>query len=112
MAKKNKTTIKYFLLLALLFIIPISISNASSAEQEVQKFVEKVADQIILVVKNRSTSDSNKADKLMNIIQVNFDTNWMGRFALGREYRQLSSEQKKQYSKLYKQYLRNTYFPY
>lgn len=97
----------------LFFIVPlISITHASYADQsDVKKFVEGVADDVISIVRNNSSSNGRKADKLLRVIKSNFDTEWMGKFVLGRDYRKLSSSEKRKYHQLYTQYLRNTYFP-
>lgn len=92
-----------------LIFLPATVSSAD--EKDVQKFVEKVADTIISVVKNHSTSEQKQADQLLEVINSNFDTVWMGKFVLGRDYRDLSDSQKNEYAKLYNHYLRNTYFP-
>ena len=90
-------------------LIPTSYSSAN--ETEVKNFVSGVADDIISIVKHRSAASNRKADKLLSLIKSNFDTEWMGRFVLGRDYRTLSSSEKNRYHKLYNHYLRNTYFP-
>lgn len=93
----------------MLVLIPTYFSSANQGD--VKKFVEDVADDIIAIVRNESISNNRKADKLLSVIKSNFDTEWMGKFVLGRDYRTLSSSEKRKYHKLYNHYLRNTYFP-
>jgi len=110
MQKNNlRTRIAKIAFSIFLILLPTTLSNAN--EKDVQKFVEKVADQIIKIVKNPNIPTQKQADQLLDIINTNFDTIWMSKFALGRDYRDLSEEQKKEYTKLYNYYLRNTYFP-
>jgi phospholipid transport system substrate-binding protein len=102
------TKIKFILLVAISMLMTIS---SSANETEVKKFVAGFADDIISIVKHRSATNNSKADKLFRIVTSTFDTEWMGRFALGRDYRKFSSSEKSKYHKLYNLYLRNTYFP-
>jgi phospholipid transport system substrate-binding protein len=110
MIKNNFTTqIKTIAFFLCLILIPSQFSSADEAD--IKKFVGNIADNIIKVVKNQGTSKDYKANKLLKIIKTNFDTPWMSKFALGRDYKTLSSSDKKKYKKLYEHYLRNTYFP-
>ncbi len=110
MIKNNITSqIKAIAFFLCLVLIPSQFSSAS--EEDIKKFVSHVADDIIKIVKNDNTSKDYKANKLLRIIKSNFDTPWMSKFVLGRDYKTLSSNQKKKYKKLYENYLRNTYFP-
>ena len=97
------------IIFAFLILIPVQFSNAGEAE--VKTFVEDVASQIMKIVTDHHTSDDTKADHLLTVIKTNFDTHWMGKFVLGREYRQLPTERQKKYDDLYNSYLKNTYFP-
>lgn len=92
-----------------LILLPTAVSSAN--EKDIQKFVEGVADQIIKVVKDPNLSTQKQADQLLGIITANFDTTWMAKFVLGRDYRDLAEDKKSEYTKLYNHYLRNTYFP-
>ncbi len=104
----NRTKIKFILFVVVSILMPTYFSSADQGD--VRKFVADVADDIIAIVRNKSASN-RKADKLLSVIKSNFDTEWMGKFVLGRDYRKLSSSEKRKYHKLYNHYLRNTYFP-
>jgi len=84
---------------------------AKADETDVKNFMNNVAQQIIKTVTSTSTSNDEKANQLLDIIKTNFDTQWMAKFALGREYRNLSNDNQQKYESLYNIYLKNTYFP-
>lgn len=107
--KQNNFLAQIRTIVLLLILLPCQFSSANEAD--IKDFVTDVANGIIKVVKNKNTSVDYKANKLLKIIKSNFDTPWMSKFALGRDYKTLSSSDKKKYKKLYEHYLRNTYFP-
>jgi len=95
-------------ILVFLFVIP---SAVNADEAKIDKFINDSAHEIISIVTNTSLTDEKKSKKLGNVINERFDTIWMSKFVLGREYRSLSQIQQSQYLSLYQKYLQNTYFP-
>ena len=99
-------------MVALIVVLTPVISLLSFAEEEsVRVFVDKVAQQLIGVVKSPKVSLKNKLNKVREIISETFDIAWMSKFAMGVNYRKLSDIQKNRYKILYLNYLVNNYFP-
>jgi phospholipid transport system substrate-binding protein len=95
-----------------ILIIFIFLSNTSIAStQDVENFVDKVADRIIKIVTNKNSSEKTKSSQILKMINDEFDVKWMSRFTLGRSYRKLSDSQQESYIDLYTQYLCNNYSP-
>lgn len=92
---------------AVVWVLPARAAN----EEQAKKFVSTMADKVILIVQDASLSDAAKEDQLVKIFNDNVDTDWMGRFALGRYFTRLNDGEKKHYLKLYHDYLLNNYIP-
>ena len=97
---------------AMVIIFTPIVSLLSFAEAEnVKKFTDKVAQELIVNMRDPNVSETEKRAKVKAIINENFDVMWMSKFALGINYRKLSSAQKAKYESLYSNYLLNNYFP-
>ena len=100
------------MMMAAVLIFTPFISLLSFAQEEgVKTFIDQVARKLIDTMKDSSSSTKTKRDKVKEILENNFDVEWMGRSAMGVNYRKLTSEQKEQYAPLYLNYLLNNYFP-
>lgn len=90
------------------FILP-HYSFAST--QEAKQFVETVSNKALTIIENTSLNDSKKFAQLSDLFSTSVDTNWMGRFAIGSHWRELSEEQKQNYLTLYSNFLIYSYVP-
>jgi phospholipid transport system substrate-binding protein len=104
----SKTIKKYALV-----IIFIANSHLAAADplQNVQTYINDLANQVIDVVKNKSTSKQFKTDKIFGLLQANFNLNWMSKFVIAQNYRQLSADQKTTYQTTYGLYFLYSYLP-
>jgi len=91
-----------------ILLIP-TISHADDAK--ITKFINDSASEIITIVNNTSLDTQKKSNKLGKVINDKFDTDWMAKFVLGRDYKSLSFLEKDKYVSLYRKYLQDTYFP-
>ena len=100
------------ILLTLFFLFNFDALAQNDTPQEmIKKFVQIIGDQIIDVAKDKSLSEFQKKQKIINIIDKSTDSKWIARFVLGKNHKTVSEEQKKQFMSMYREFMINTYGP-
>lgn len=99
---------KKFIAACLIFLIA---SPSFAAAPEVQKFVEEIGNTIIKIASDTSLSETKKKDKIIAVIDTAIDSNWIGRFVLGKNYKTANDAEKERFTKLYRDFMINTYGP-
>ena len=84
---------KILVTLFLLFSFDALAQNDTPQEM-IKKFVQIIGDQIIDVAKDKSLSEFQKKQKIINIIDKSTDSKWIARFVLGKNHKTASEEQK------------------
>ncbi len=111
----NKIFSKIFSKIKKLFLIIVLLVNANVAladqNQAVQDYVNTLANQVIAIVKNKSESQKSKTDQLFSLLQINFNLDWMARFVIAQNYRQLNPDQQTDYQNTYAKYFLYSYLP-
>ncbi len=69
------------------------------------KYVENVGNKAIETLSNKKLDKEVKRNKIEQLFRDNVDINWIGKFVLGRFFRQATDEQKKRYFKEYETFL-------
>jgi phospholipid transport system substrate-binding protein len=77
----------------------------ASSKETASKYVEKLGDTALATISNKSFSKDQKQAKLDALFSDNVDFNWVGRFVMGRYWRQATDAQKARYLKEYKKFL-------
>lgn len=97
------------LLIAAVMVSSLCV-NACLAQSvdEVRKFVQLNTEQILDIINSAS---EEKDDKLTKMFEDVVDSNWMARFAIGAEWRNLDDHQQVIYLKAYSAYLLKIYLP-
>jgi phospholipid transport system substrate-binding protein len=94
---------RHFLTLAAVAaVVPLS-AKAQGAEKAAA-FVKSTGDRLVAVV-NGSGSTSAKRTQMTQIINADVDVDGIGRFCLGRFWKQATAEQQKQYLALFHEFL-------
>lgn len=101
-----KTRIILVALIGLLVWAPAAHADVDQA----QKFVTDLGDRVISILSS-TQSNGQKEETLKTIFRNAVDTNWMGRFVLGRYYRTIKPEQQERYLNLYEEFLIQMYIP-
>ena len=101
---------KILVTLFLLFSFDALAQNDTPQEM-IKKFVQIIGDQIIDVAKDKSLSEFQKKQKIINIIDKSTDSKWIARFVLGKNHKTANEEQKKQFMSMYREFMINTYGP-
>lgn len=98
------------LAIAALAIVPLAAAGAASTSSEaVKTVVRTTADDVIAVLKDGSLSTDQKRDKIIDIVDRNFDFGTLSRLVLARNWSKLSPEQQEQFVAEFKRHLSITY---
>ena len=97
---------KIFISLSLIIMfLPLSIAEE---KQELIKFVNNTAKQVILVIESTNTNPQ-KEQKLSDIFCNSVDIIWMAKFALGKYYKKINQTELEEYLVAYKNFMISTY---
>lgn len=96
--------------LLIFFISNTALAKDPDQSIKVKNFVNQIGKEIISIA-NEKGSESKKRDKIIEVIDVAIDSNWIARFVLGKNYRRANSEQRKKFTELYRKFMINTYGP-
>lgn len=111
-----KNLLKNPLIILINFILISFYSFTSLAQEqneilEVKTFVEEMGNKIINIAKEKNTSEAKIREKIINEIDMVIDSEWIAKFVLGKNYKNLNDQQKKQFISLYRDFMINTYGP-
>ena len=111
-----KNFLKNPLIILINFILISFYSFTSLAQEqaeilEVKTFVEELGNKIINIAKEKNTSEAKIREKIINEIDIVIDSEWIAKFVLGKNYKNLNDQQKKQFISLYRDFMINTYGP-
>lgn len=95
------------LLAALALIMTISAAQAAPAPQ--QAFIDKIASDMLAIVKNDSLPQAEKSTKLENIFASTVDFDWVGKFVLGRHFKAATPAQQTAYLAAYRPFIIKNY---
>ena len=98
-----------FLILAL-FCIPIHSFSDEKIEQS-KYFVENLGKQVVEKVSNINLSESERIVNFRNLYLDAFDNYYISRFVLGRYWKRLDSNMRKQFVESFNDYIVTTYAP-
>ena len=101
--------IRNFLILAL-FFIPIHSFSDEKIEQS-KFFVENLGKQVIEKVSNVNLSENERLVNFRNLYLDSFDNYYISRFVLGRYWKRLDSNMRKQFVESFNDYIVTTYAP-
>ena len=98
-----------FLILALIFI-PIHSFSDEKIEQS-KYFVENLGKQVVEKVSNINLTESERIVNFRNLYLDAFDNYYISRFVLGRYWKRLDSNMRKQFVESFNDYIVFTYAP-
>lgn len=99
------------ILIILITLIATAIDTNADNSKEVENFINKTANQVIMIAGNENYTTKQKVSGMMRMMQKNFNVHWMGKFVLGRGYLNLTPEEQRIYYKQYEKYLLYSYLP-
>ena len=95
--------------LALWLIGVFSTAQAQTSPDGAAEFLRKVGDETIVLLKDRSRPKIEKEAELRQILNKSIDMKTIGRFALGKTWREIDDQQKARYLKLFRDYVLYSY---
>lgn len=84
-------------------------ARADSMQQEASKFVKSVGDEAFAIIRDKSLGKADKQKKLERVFAKSVDIPWVGKFVLGRYWKQASEQQRTQYIKEYQGFIISHY---
>lgn len=100
-------------ILTAIFLLAFSsqaLAQEANKSAEVKLFVEGIGNKIISIASEK-TSEAKKKDKIIAVIDNVIDAEWIARFVLGKHYKTITDQQRERFTKLYREFMINTYGP-
>ena len=88
-----------------------NFAQASEKSEEVKKFVEEIGNKIVRIAGEKDSSESKKREKIIAVVDIAIDSDWIAKFVLAKNYKSADDTQKARFLKLYREFMINTYGP-
>jgi len=98
----------FFIFCASFLLLFLSFNNAFAGSSDPKQFIQEIVDEAKKILVD-SNSDKYKSDKLTEIALVTVDINGVAFYTLGSYRKDLTEEQKKEYTILFKKYFLKTF---
>ena len=98
----------FFIFCANFFLLFLFFNNAFADSSDPKQFIQEIVDEAKEILVD-SNSDKYKSDKLTEIALATVDINGVGFYTLGSYRKDLTEEQKKEYTILFKKYFLKTF---
>ena len=98
----------FFIFCVSILLLFLSFNNAFADSSDPKQFIQEIVDEAKEILVD-SNSDKYKSDKLTEIALATVDINGVGFYTLGSYRKDLTEEQKKEYTILFKKYFLKTF---
>lgn len=95
-------------LAALALIATVSAAHAGAVAPQ-QAFIDKIATDVLAIVKNDSMAQADKSAKLEGIFANSVDFDWVAKFVLGRHFKTATPAQQTAYLAAYRPFIIKNY---
>jgi len=96
--------------LVLIFsLLILSKSLCAIEESKIKDVMQEKIDNVISILQQKDKTLKERTDKIFSIMDALFDYNVMSQIALGKDWKNLSSEEKAEFTKLFETKLKNSY---
>jgi phospholipid transport system substrate-binding protein len=102
---------KYFLAIFLFCFSSQSFAAQGGLSDQVVTFVSDVGNKIVKTANEKNISEEKKREKIIAIIDGVIDSDWIAHFVLGKNYKTAADPQRERFTKLYRDFMINTYGP-
>lgn len=92
---------KKLIFLGILFFIGISSLKAETNEKQAEAFMSEIGEKVITLLTDKSISDQERADQFRQILETKFNVKAIGKFVLGRYWKQAGKEEKERFLGLF-----------
>jgi phospholipid transport system substrate-binding protein len=101
---------KFVVILVVCYVTSFSAVGASTTSpEEASKFLDTLASHALNVLRSGELSLKAREAKVRSLLAENFDLPRIGRFVLGKSWRGASDEQKREYQRLFGQFVTQVY---
>jgi phospholipid transport system substrate-binding protein len=100
----------FFVAFTLLLLVLSPIDSYANNSNNPKEFIEGISNNVVKIITSKK-SDEAKQNDLISMFKKNVDTDFMGRFAMGKFFRQATPEQQKKFLSLYRDYVIYLYIP-
>lgn len=101
----RKSVFSFFTFIAFL----LAANGAMASGENARDFVQGIGDKVIAVVTDTKLTDPEKETELTSLFVTSVDVDWIGKFVVGRFWRESSHDQQAKYMELYKKFLISSY---
>jgi phospholipid transport system substrate-binding protein len=102
---------KIFAIFLLFIFSSQSLAQDGKKSDQVKKFVDEIGNKIVAIANEKTTSELKKKEKIIAVVDSVIDPEWIARFVLGKNYKTASDPQRQRFTKLYRDFMINTYGP-
>jgi phospholipid transport system substrate-binding protein len=96
-------------LFALAVVSTILTSPSFAGDSLCENFAQNMTKNAVAIFHNSKQSENEKRKQLSTLFQEAVDTDWIGKFVLGRFWKSASADEQKQYLDVYRPYITNSY---
>lgn len=97
-------------LISILFVVLFMNINAFAVnEQDIKPVMEKKVAEVLLIVQNKELLMEQKAQEIFHLMDELFDFSLMSRISLGKSWKKLTSQQKKDFSSRFEERLKDSF---
>ena len=87
----------------------VKTTDTAKSSQSCDKFADTMTSHVVNIFHDKKQSEEEKKQSLSILFQEAVDTDWIGKFVLGRYWKTASAEEKVEYLKNYRNYLTMVY---
>lgn len=98
-------------ILVTVFCTSSALAEGADKSAEVRKFVEEVGNKVVVIANDAKTPDAKRRTKIIELVDGSIDPDWIARFVLGKNYKAANDAQRDSFTKLYRDFMINTYGP-
>lgn len=95
--------------LALCLVLAVPVARAAPGPGGAESFIRSMGDRAVATVNAKNLGDAERTKRFSAIFREAFDVQLIGRFVLGQYWRRASEAERKEYQKLFADYVVLTY---
>jgi phospholipid transport system substrate-binding protein len=100
---------RFALVLAVATMFSVSAAAQQARADNTEQFIAHLGDQALQVLVLNAQTQGERAEAFRALLSEGFDLPLIGRYALGRFWRQATPEQRREYTKLFEDFIVTTY---
>lgn len=88
---------------------PVLAADSAAPNTPAAAYVQKLGDEVLLTISDKKIPQDKKQTTIEGMFKDNLDFDWVGKFVMGRFWREATDDQKKRYMEAYKNFLTKHY---